>query len=113
MSLDELATTTRQSEDLIREELAHQGQGCPDPSLPGGSAITDGDLAALRSKFPFLRDFSDGFIRATKPDCILKMESTTLKIKESERSRDADDKLAANGAALGTSPKVLREGIDD
>jgi hypothetical protein len=111
--LEELASTARQSDDLIREELAHQGQGCPDPCLPSVSAITDGDLAAMRSKFPFLKDFSDGFIRATKPDCILKMESTTLKIKESERSRDADDKLAANRAALGTSPKVLREGIDD
>jgi hypothetical protein len=78
-----------------------------------GSAITDSDLAAMRSKFPFLRDFSDSFIRATKPDCILKMESTTLKIKESECSRDADDKLAANRAALGTSPKILKEGADD
>jgi hypothetical protein len=74
MSLEELASTARQSDDLIREELAHQGQGCPDPCLPSASAITDGDLAAMRSKFPFLKDFSDGFIRATKPDCILKME---------------------------------------
>ncbi len=99
--------------DLIREELAHQGQGCPDPSLPGSSAITHSNLAAMRSKFPFLKDFSDGFIHATKPDCILKMKFTMLKIKESERTRDADDKLAANRAALGTSPKVLKEGIDD
>jgi hypothetical protein len=90
---DELLSTVRQSEALLSDELAHQGQGCPDPSSATSSAITDGDLAAMRSKFPFLRDFSDGFIRATRPDCILKMESTTLKIRESERSRDADDKL--------------------
>jgi hypothetical protein len=110
---DELLSTVRQSEALLSDELAHQGQACPDPSSATSSAITDGDLAAMRSKFPFLRDFSDGFIRATKPDCILKMESTTLKIRESERSRDADDKLAANRAALGTSPKILKEGADD
>jgi hypothetical protein len=67
----------------------------------------------MRSKFLFLRDFSDSFIRATKPDCILKMESTTLKIKESERSRDVDNKLAANHAALSTMPKVLKEGLDN
>ncbi len=113
MEPDELFSTARQSEALLREELAHQGQGCPDPSPSNGSAITDSDLAAMRYKFPFLRDFSDSFIRATKPDCILKMEFTTLKIKESERSRDADDKLAANRAALGTSPKILKEGVDD
>ncbi len=82
MEPDELLSTARQSEALLRDELAHQGQGCPDPSSAIGSAITDSDLAAMRSKFPFLRDFSDSFIRATKPDCILKMESTTLKIKE-------------------------------
>jgi hypothetical protein len=110
---DELLSTVRQSEALLSDELAHQGQACPDPSSATSSAITDSDLAAMRSKFPFLRDFSDGFIRATKPDCILKMESTTLKIRESERSRDADDKLAANRAALGTSPKILKEGADD
>jgi hypothetical protein len=107
---DELLSTVRQSEALLRDELAHQGQSCPDPSSAIGSAITDGDLAAMRSKFPFLKDFSDGFIRATKSDCFLKMESTTLKIKESKRSRDADDKLAANRAALGTTPRILKGG---
>jgi hypothetical protein len=105
---------TRQSSDLIREEQSHQRQSCPDPS---GSthppSFTDKDLAAMRAKFPFLAEFSDGFIRSTKPDCILKMETATLKIRETERKREADDKLASNRASLGSNPVLIGEGLDD
>ena len=41
------------------------------------------------------------------------MESTSIKLREIERSRDADDKLAANRATLGTSPKSIPAGLDD
>jgi hypothetical protein len=77
------------------------------------SEITNSDLAAMRAKFPFLAEFSDGFIRSTKPDCLLKMETATLKIRETERKREADDKLAVNRASLGLNPVSIGEGLDD
>ncbi len=67
----------------------------------------------MRAKFPFLSDFSDNFIRSTKPDCLIKMESTTLKLKESEKNRDAEDRLATNRSALGSNPRTVKEGMDD
>jgi hypothetical protein len=67
----------------------------------------------MRAKFPFLSDFSDNFIRSTKPDCLIKMESTTLKLKESEKNRDAEDRLASNRSALGSNPRTVKEGTDD
>jgi hypothetical protein len=67
----------------------------------------------MRAKFPFLDAFSDTFVRTTPPDSLLKMEVTTIKMRDSERSRDADDKLAANIAALSTTSKAVGAGFDD
>ncbi len=53
----------------------------PDPGYPVAAAITDSDIAALKAKFPFLREFSDSFIKANKPDCLMRMETTNMKLK--------------------------------
>ncbi len=75
------------------------------------SAITDSDLVALRAKFPFLKEFSDGFIRANKPDCIIRMETANMKLKEAERAKDADDRLAHNRSNIGVISVDM--GLDD
>ena len=75
--------------------------------------MTDQDLVAMRNKFPFLDGFSDTFIRNTPPESLLKMEATTIKMRDSERGRDADDKLAANRAALSDTPRLIGAGVDD
>ncbi len=67
----------------------------------------------MRVKFPFLRDFSDGFLRASKPETLIKMEATHLKIRELERQKDAVDRLAANRMALARNPTTVKEGLDD
>jgi hypothetical protein len=58
----------------------------PDPALSAPAVITDSDIAALKAKFPFLREFSDRFIKANKPDCLMRMETTNMKLKEAERA---------------------------
>jgi hypothetical protein len=75
--------------------------------------MADSDLVALRMKMPFLKDFSDAFIRSTKPECLLKMEATSMKMKELEFKKDAEEKLANNRAALGTNPTPVKDGVDD
>ncbi len=113
MNEDDIRVETANSAVIIQDELSHRRQTVPDPGSASNTSITDGDLAAMRAKFPFLRDFSDNFIRSTKPDSILKMETTTMKMKESERTRDADERLAANRADLGVTVKNIKEGKDD
>jgi hypothetical protein len=64
--------------------------------------LSNNDLVVLRAKFPFLKDFRDDFIRADTPDCLIKLETANLKLKEAERTKDADDKLAHNRSNIGT-----------
>jgi hypothetical protein len=83
----------------------------PDPGYPVPASITDSDIAALKAKFPFLREFSDGFIKANKPDCLMRMETTNMKLKEAERAKDADDRLAHNRSNIGVISVDM--GLDD
>jgi hypothetical protein len=67
-----------------------------DPASSSSYVVSNSDLAALRAKFPFLKDFSDDFIRANKRESLIKLETANVKLKGAERSRDADDRLAHN-----------------
>ena len=62
--------------------------------------MTDGDLACLKKKFPFLAELSDKFVRGQTTGELLKMESTAIKMKMLESSRDHEDRLASNKMAL-------------
>jgi hypothetical protein len=108
LSPTELQEAQHMASDLILEEASHQrSHATRDPALVRSLYMSDQDLAAMRAKFPFLEAFTDNFIRSTLPESLLKMEATSIKIRESERSRDADDKLASNRAALSSSTKLV------
>ncbi len=82
---------------------------------PGATSLTmtDGDLASLRRKFPFLADFSDHFVRSRPMEALLKIETTSMKMKELERVRDTDDKLSTNKLALATNVTNVEAGPDN
>jgi hypothetical protein len=65
--------------------------------------MTSEDIANLKKKHAFLEDFSESFIRHTPIGDLMRIESTALKMREIERAKDADDKLAANKAALAST----------
>jgi hypothetical protein len=113
MEQDELDTHVDGARTLLADEAARGGQPtigqCEPPG--SGSAVTDSDLAALRAKFPFLKEFSDGFIKANKPDCLMRMETANMKLREAERTKDADDKLAHNRMNIGVISVDM--GLDD
>lgn len=75
--------------------------------------ITDDDIKALKLKFHFLQDYSNSFIRQARPENLVKLESTNMKMKEAERSRDADDRLAYNRFSVSSRPKPIPAGQDD
>jgi hypothetical protein len=73
-----------------------------DPASSSSCVVSNSDLAALRAKFPFLKDFSDDLIRANKPKSLIKLETANVKLKEAEGTKDADDRLAHNRANIDT-----------
>jgi hypothetical protein len=75
--------------------------------------MTDSDLASLRKKFPFLADFSDQFVRSRPMESLLKIETTSMKIREMERTRDTDEKLSANKLALAQNVTNVKAGPDN
>jgi hypothetical protein len=114
LSPSELLDAQLRASDLITDETSHQrAVACRDPGLARPLYMSDQDLVAMRAKFPFLEAFTDMFIRTTPPESLLKMEATTIKMRDSERGRDADDKLAANRSALATTTKSVPAGQDN
>jgi hypothetical protein len=107
MDQDDLDANVEGARALIDDETARAGP-INHGEVPGSnSALTDSDLA----KFPFLKEFIDGFIRANKPDCLMRMETANMKLREAERTKDADDKLAHNRMNIGVISVDM--GVDD
>jgi hypothetical protein len=93
METDEVVVNRDSAKKKIGEE--EDRSGSKHISDPGTSSTTlgDSDLACLRKKFPFLAEFSDEFIRSRPTETLLKMETTSIKMKELEKGRDIDDVL--------------------
>ena len=54
----------------------------PDP-VNTGARISPADLAVVRDKFPMLNEFSTEFLRDRTIDELLRIESTSMRIKDS------------------------------
>jgi hypothetical protein len=81
---------------------------------PSGTYTNDtNDIASLRKKFSFLKDFSDNFIRNTPLETLLKTETTSLKLKEFERNKAASFRLSHNRDELATTFTEVKAGQDN
>jgi len=65
-----------------------------DPGSSSSNKISLEDLLVLKEKFPMLQEFSDQFLQQRDVDELLRIESTSIRIREAERSRDTEDRLA-------------------
>ncbi len=111
MEEDQLDEVVEIARGLMDEEEVRARPGPQQPQK--GFTMTDDDIKLLKAKHTFLNDFSDNFIRLTPIGDLMKIESTAMKARELERSREADDKLAANKAALLTTFTAVKEGKDN
>lgn len=113
MSDEELEAEVEDAEDLRQEERKRakvpEGQKKPRKRYPG----QESDIAALRKKHAFLADFSDTFLLNTPVGDLMKIETTALKMKELERTKDVEDKLALNKTSLATSYTTVPAGRDN
>lgn len=116
MDRDELEETIADAEVFLIDEgdrSRRQADRREYRSNDRESVISDSDLASLRKRLPFLSDFSDEFIRSRPMESLLKIETTTLKIKQMEQGRDWDDRLAANKMSLEEASISIVAGLDN
>ena len=106
-----LATNAAAARSILREESA-RARHIPDPGVES-MMMSDADLSSLRKKFPFLADFSDEFVRSKPMETLLKIETTSIKIREMDRVRDVDDRLSANKMAMATTSTNVPAGTDN
>jgi hypothetical protein len=78
-----------------------------------GRKISAADFAVLKGHFPHLADFSDSFLMSRTTDELLRIESTSMKLRVAERSRDVEDTLHANKTALATKTAEVMAGVDN
>ena len=71
-----------------------------DPAGSNFGRISPEDLRVMKEKFPMLNDFSEDFLRSRTLDELLRIESTSLRIKDAERARETEEKLAQNKSGL-------------
>jgi len=84
-----------------------------DPGASGMKKVSPADLAVLREKFPMLNDFSTDFLRDRTVDELLWIESTSIRIREAERGRETEDRLASNKASMHTKFFYVPAGRDN
>jgi hypothetical protein len=77
------------------------------------SQLSDADIEALRGRFPILAELSTGFIRGLSATELLSLERASFKQRESEKFKDAEDKLASNRVNLGLHCSEVKAGQDD
>ena len=114
MSEEEVEDVTKEAEDMLEEEAARQ-QPSSNMSGPaeGSSSLTENEIASLKEIFPILAEFSDNFIKSTPRGDLIKIQSTAFKMKEAEKTKDADDRLAMSKAALSSRFTRVPEGKDN
>ena len=91
METEDLEETVRKSKEMLNDESARtKGKGKSSVKDPSGrnTEMEDSDIECLKRRYPFLAEFSDTFIRTTGPAELMKMESTSIKMVDRERTRE-------------------------
>ena len=70
-------------------------------------------LYSLRKRHAFLNEYSDEIITSTPIDTLLKLESTSIKLKNLEKAKDIDDKLTTNKDNLPDINIKIEQGTDN
>jgi hypothetical protein len=113
MDEDEIAEVVVASESLAESEVVggrrQVSVNIPPQSDPARKISLE-DLAVLKGRFPHLADFSDSFLMSRTTDELLRIESTSMKLRDAERSRDVEDRLHANKTALATKTAEVMAG---
>jgi hypothetical protein len=105
----------RIAEEALQDETNRSRAGFssgPTPD-PGADQPPNPDLGSIKKKFSFLAEYSDEFISKNGLDTIIKLESTALRLKEAEKGRATEEKLAMNRDELAATTIRVMAGVDN
>jgi hypothetical protein len=71
------------------------------------------NLENLKKRHPFLNEYSDEVLQSTSLDTLLKLESTSIKLKNLENAKASEDKLSQNRDNLEETEYKVTAGIDN
>jgi hypothetical protein len=119
MDADDIEEVVNSSESIAGTELRGGRQQVLNPLFnqqadpASGGRISQGNLAILKGRFPHLGDFSDSFLMARTPDELLKIESTSQKLRDAERGRELEDRLHSYKTTLAMKTTEVMAGVDN
>ena len=99
------ATTAINDEISRSHHVTDPGAGRPSLMIP--------HLASLKRRHEFLNEYSDAVLSSTPIDTLLKLESTSIKLRNLERGEGTDEKLSANRDNLVTTITTVVAGEDN
>jgi hypothetical protein len=105
----------RIAEEALADESNRSRAGFnsgPTPD-PGADQPATTDLDCIKKKFSFLAKYTDEFISKNGLDTIIKLESTALRLKEAEKGRATEEKLALNRDELAATTIRVMAGVDN
>jgi len=70
-------------------------------------------MESLKRRHAFLKEYDDEVLATTPLSVLVKLESTSLKLKNVEKQKDAEDKLTSNRDSLGEDKIMVGAGLDD
>ncbi len=96
------------------EERDHSGgfSSVPDPGR-AGSFFEASQLDILKKRHHFLNEYSNEALLRTPIETLLKLEATSIKLKNLEKGKDVEEKLAGNRESLLENELHIKPGKDN
>jgi len=99
---------------LLDDELAHSNI-IADPSMSQKQQVflPAASMDSLKRRHAFLSEYSDDVLATTPIETLIKLETTSIKLKNMEKAKDTEDKLSANRDRLAEMEYRIESGVDN
>ena len=105
---------------LVEAGFGDEGDHAPlsrtfvaDPGTKGPAGLDVGQLLVLKKRHAFLNEYSDEILCKTPIETLLKLEATSIKLKNLEKGTHVEDRLTANREGLSRNIIEVQAGQDD
>lgn len=106
------AAAAEAADELAHNTGMHSGL-ITDPNSNNQLFLDPNFLSCLRKRHAFLGEYSEAVLAGTPLEVLLKLESTSIKLKNLEKSKDSEDRLASNREALASASVRIEGGEDN